>query len=58
MKLKHYLKTSGKTKVQLAQECGITRQTLYLILGGQMPSGNTIKKIIRATDQQVTFDDF
>lgn len=58
MKIKEYCRKSGKTKVELAQMFEISRQTLYNILSGEMPSAQTIKQIARATNKAVTFDDF
>jgi|GEM_PF-3438235 len=58
MKLKKFLKKNKITKTKFAQDAEITRQTLYNLLGGAVPSVRTIKQIIKATNGAINFDDF
>jgi len=58
MKLKKYLKKTKITKTEFAQLAGISRQALYGLLNGAMPDISTARRISKASNGAVTFDDF
>lgn len=59
MNLKDYMRETGKTTVQLAQEIGMSQSTVSMISNGiRKPSINTARIISRITKGLVTLDDF
>lgn len=64
MRLADYLEKSGKTGSDLALECGVDDATINRLIPKvgkkqfRKPSFDLIEKIARATDNQVTADDF
>jgi len=57
MRLSKYLEITGKSVRDMARDFGIGRSTLYRILKGDIPNGQTARKIVRATKAQVTLDE-
>lgn len=56
MKLENWLKKEKKTQKWLADRLGVTRATINRAASGQLGS-KTARKIVEATDNEVTFND-
>lgn len=58
MTLNHYLETATMTEADFAKLIGSTQSTVNRLRKGQIPSRDLMVSIVKATDGQVTANDF
>ena len=56
--LSSYRKDKGLTLRKFSERCGLSTSYLCEIEGGKCPSFNAVKKIHKATNGEVSFDDW
>ena len=58
MTLREYLKQTGTSRAQLAEQIGVSVESIRRYLNGRVPERVVMESIITATDGKVTANDF